>query len=80
MNTLYVKASAGLQMPKEGNPRSYINDSEPVMVESSHYYQKALIDGDLLEVSEAAWVESQTPTQVSVKATPTPKATAKDAA
>lgn len=78
MSTLYVKASAGLKMPKEGNPRSYINDSEPVMVESSHYYQKALIDGDLLEVSEAAWVESQTSTQVSAKSAP--KATAKDVA
>jgi hypothetical protein len=50
MNTLNVKAAPGLQLPKEGAPRTYITDAAPVQVEASHYYRKAIADGDLVEV------------------------------
>lgn len=52
MNTIYVQAAAGLKLPKEGAPRSYITDAEPVAVEGCHYYRKAIADGDLVELSE----------------------------
>lgn len=51
MKPLYVKAAPGLKMPKEGAPRTYITDAAPVQVEASHYYRKAIADGDLVEVS-----------------------------
>jgi hypothetical protein len=55
MKLIYVKAAAGMKMPREGNPRSYITDSEPVQVEGSHYYRKAIADGDLVELTEKEW-------------------------
>lgn len=55
MNTLNVKAAAGLKLPKEGAPRAYITDAEPVQVEDSHYYRKAIGDGDLVELTDADW-------------------------
>lgn len=67
MNTLNVKAAPGLQLPKEGAPRTYITEAEAVAVEDSHYYRKAIADGDLVEVPLAA-------------AAPAAKAPAKDAA
>jgi hypothetical protein len=60
MSTIYVKASPGLNVPKEGNPRSYINDSEAVAVEGSHYYRKAVIDADLIQLSDDEWLAIQT--------------------
>jgi hypothetical protein len=55
MKPIYVKAAPGMKMPREGNPRSYIIDSEPVPVEGSHYYRKAIADGDLIELTEKQW-------------------------
>lgn len=54
MNILHVKAAPGLKLPKEGNPRAYITDAEPVPVQASRYYRKALADGDLVEAAPAA--------------------------
>jgi hypothetical protein len=52
MSILTVKAAPGLKVPREGNPRSYITEDESVLVEGSHYYRKAIIDGDLVEVTD----------------------------
>ena len=54
MNILHVKAAPGLKLPKEGNPRAYITDAEPVPVQASRYYRKAIADGDLVEVTAGA--------------------------
>jgi hypothetical protein len=48
MNTLQVKAAAGLSVPMEHKPRTYINDSQVVTVADSTYYQRRLADGDLV--------------------------------
>lgn len=77
---IFVKASPGLQLPKEGNPRSYITDSEAVAVDNSHYYQKALIDGDLIELSETEFLAEQAPVAVKASGAGSGKAAAKDAA
>ena len=60
-----VIAAPGLQVPKEGAPRSYITDKQAVQVEASAYYLRQLATGDLVEakdpsppqVPEAAAVE-----------------------
>lgn len=54
MKTLNVQAAPGLKLPKEGDPRAYITDAAPVQVLESHYYRKAIADGDLVEVPEVA--------------------------
>lgn len=54
MNILNVKAAPGLKLPKEGNPRAYITDAEAVPVQDSHYYRKAIAEGDLVEVKATA--------------------------
>jgi hypothetical protein len=54
-NTLHVKASTGLKLPKEGAPYEYITDAEPVEVEACHYYRKAINDGDLIALSDDEW-------------------------
>lgn len=59
MITIYVQGVAGLKLPKEAAPRSYITDAEPVAVEGSHYYRKAIADGDLVELSEDEWAKYQ---------------------
>jgi hypothetical protein len=51
MKILHVKAAPGLKLPKEGYPRAYITDAEAVPVQDSHYYRKAIGDGDLVEVT-----------------------------
>lgn len=53
MNTIFVQAATGLKLPKEGAPRTYVTDAAPVAVEGSHYYRKAIADGDLVELTEA---------------------------
>jgi hypothetical protein len=60
MNILHVKAAPGLKLPKEGSPRAYITDAEPVPVQASRYYRKALADGDLVEATPSADV-AETP-------------------
>lgn len=49
---LYVQAAPGLKLPKEGDPRSYITDVRAEPVASTHYYRKAIVDGDLVQVAE----------------------------
>lgn len=46
---MLVKAAPGLQCPKEENPREYINDSEPVDVPDTAYYQRLVDDGSLVD-------------------------------
>jgi hypothetical protein len=48
MNTLQVKAAAGLSVPMEDKPRIYITDAEVATVADSTYYQRRLADGDLV--------------------------------
>jgi hypothetical protein len=55
MNTVFVKGLPGQKMPMAGNPRTYITDAEAVAVEDSHYYRKAIADGDLVELSSEEW-------------------------
>lgn len=44
-----VIAAKGLKCPKEGKPREYITDSEPVDVpEGSTYYRRLVNDGSLV--------------------------------
>lgn len=44
-----VKATPGLQCPKEQNPREYIGDDDAgVEVEASAYYRRLLDDGSLV--------------------------------
>lgn len=59
MNLLYVQAAPGLKLPREGAPRTYITDAEPVAVEGCHYYRKAIADGDLVELSADEWAACQ---------------------
>ena len=47
---LFVKARAGVKVPKEGNPRRYIVEGTPIEVPSTPYYRRQLADGDLVEV------------------------------
>lgn len=56
---MQVKASPGLQCPKEGKPREYITDDEAVSVpDGSVYYQKLIADGSLIECGSAEQLPS----------------------
>ncbi|WP_295756020.1 DUF2635 domain-containing protein [Undibacterium sp.] len=48
MNHLFLIAAAGLSVPMEDKPRSYITDAAGVEVPDSPYYQRRLADGDVL--------------------------------
>jgi len=52
MATIRVKAAAGIRFPREGDTKNYIT-SEPVDVQSSAYYRRAIADGDLILVNSA---------------------------
>ena len=52
LETMQVKATPGLKCPKEGQPRSYITDSEAVSVPKSAYYLRLLNDGSLIRIEE----------------------------
>jgi len=69
MPLIYVKAASGLNVPKEGNPRAYITDGEPVPVEGTHYYRKAVLDGDLVELSDKEFADYQAKADAAAKAT-----------
>ncbi|PPA30625.1 DUF2635 domain-containing protein [Aeromonas jandaei] len=49
-----VKAAPGRKFPMERRVRKYITDQQPVAVESSAYYRRAIQDGDLVLVTEPA--------------------------
>jgi methionine aminopeptidase len=51
MATINVKAAPGRTFPMERRVRKYITDQQPVAVESSAYYRRALKDGDLVLVT-----------------------------
>ena len=48
---MLVKAAAGMQCPKEGKPREYINDETAVEVPDSQYYNRLIADGSLVRPS-----------------------------
>ena len=45
-----VKASPGLKVPTETNPREYITEDAPVDIEVTAYYLRRLADQELVEV------------------------------
>lgn len=51
MAQIKVKAAPGLKFPMERNAKKHIT-GEPVTVESSAYYRRAIADGDLVLVTE----------------------------
>ncbi|MTH47475.1 DUF2635 domain-containing protein [Intestinirhabdus alba] len=51
MAKLKVQAAPGLKFPTEHNAKQYIA-GEPVEVDSSAYYRRALTDGDLVLVGD----------------------------
>lgn len=57
---MLVIAAAGSQCPKEGKPREYITDAEPVTVPDSAYYRRLVDDGSLQEVIDAGSAEPET--------------------
>jgi len=50
MDTITVKASEGLRVPREDNHRTYITESEAVSVPASTYYLRRIAEGDLVQV------------------------------
>lgn len=49
---MQVKAAPGLRVPREDDPRKFIDDGEPVELEMTGYYIRRMSDGDLVEASE----------------------------
>lgn len=47
-----VKAAVGVRVPREDNPRRYIDETNAAEVERSAYYLRRINDGDLLIVNE----------------------------
>lgn len=58
---LLVRAAPGLKVPKETQPRDYVEGDAPVSVPETAYYLRRVADGDLLLVPEID------PTRVSKK-------------
>lgn len=48
-----VIAKQGTRCPKEGKPRQYITDSEPVEVPDTAFYKRLLADGSLRRAQSA---------------------------
>lgn len=46
---MLVKASAGLEVSIEGNPREYITDAPAVEVADTPYHRRLIADGSLVE-------------------------------
>lgn len=49
METMTVRATAGLKVPREDNSTRYIEQA-PVVVPKSSYYLRRLADGEIVEV------------------------------
>ncbi|MEC5319308.1 DUF2635 domain-containing protein [Brenneria populi subsp. brevivirga] len=62
MSKITVKAAAGVTVPREDNPRRYIDSDNGVTVERSAYYLRRIADGDLIDVTAkpAAAAKSET--------------------
>lgn len=52
MKKLNVKAAKGLRVPREGAPRTYIQDDQAVAVPNTSYYRRAVARGDLVVVAD----------------------------
>lgn len=61
-----VIATAGLKVPKEGDPRQYITEDCAHEVEPSAYYLRRLADNELVEVAG----DAPNPTDASAPAAP----------
>lgn len=60
---MQVLAAPGLKVPMEDKPRNYITDTPPegeagFTVHDTVYYQRRVIEGDLVEVKAPAEVEA----------------------
>ncbi|TXU79999.1 DUF2635 domain-containing protein, partial [Enterobacter roggenkampii] len=53
MSKIKVKAARGLSVPREDNARRYITDAEPLEVENTAYYQRQVMAGDLIIVTDS---------------------------
>lgn len=54
MKKLIVKAAKGLRVPREGRPRTYIEDQGRTSVPNTSYYRRAIERGDLVVVSASS--------------------------
>lgn len=52
METTYLIATAGLKLPVDRQPGQFITDGKAVPVTLTHYYQRALNDGDVRLATE----------------------------
>lgn len=48
-----VIAAEGLQVPREEDPKSYIDDQRSVEVDITQYYLRRLASGELVEVDDS---------------------------
>ncbi|EML3781406.1 hypothetical protein AB8034_004738 [Enterobacter roggenkampii] len=53
MSKIKVKAASGLSVPREDNARRYITDAAPLEVENTAYYQRQVMTGDLIIVTDS---------------------------
>ncbi|TXU79745.1 DUF2635 domain-containing protein, partial [Enterobacter roggenkampii] len=53
MSKIKVKAASGLSVPREDNARRYITDAAPLEVENTAYYQRQVMAGDLIIVTDS---------------------------
>lgn len=48
-----VIAAEGLQVPREEDPKTYIDDQKAVEVDITQYYLRRLASGELVEVDDS---------------------------
>lgn len=48
-----VIAAEGLQVPREEDPKTYIDDKKAVEVDITQYYLRRLASGELVEVDDS---------------------------
>ena len=46
---MFVKAAPGLKVPREDDPRQFIDETTAVEMPASHYYLRRLAEGELVE-------------------------------
>lgn len=54
---MLVIAKAGIKVPHEFKPRTYITDAQSVDMPESAYYHRRIADGDLILADQAATVK-----------------------
>lgn len=67
---MQVLAAPGLKVPMEEKPRNYITDTPPegeagFTVPDTVYYQRRVLEGDLIEIKAQASVEAAAPVEAS---------------